>query len=221
MAEEKESGFRVTDRRKFNPDGTPRDFADEPEAAPADPSLTETTPPASEPEAAPEPVSDNVVSFPGDAARRRDSEAPSASPPPASDAPASAPSEAPPEPLRAAPPPAQAADDARAAQAKAAASAAEQAYNQTRGPQSPNLPEASFLALIDMFAAEAAMNLGMAQTPDGGRTPVDLEAARHWIDMLGMLDQKTQGHLTDEEASVLENVLAYLRMQFVAASRKR
>jgi hypothetical protein len=72
-----------------------------------------------------------------------------------------------------------------------------------------------------MFAAEAAMNLGMAQTPDGGRTPVDFEAARHWIDMLGMLDQKTQGNLTDEEASVLENVLAYLRMQFVAASRKR
>ena len=34
-------------------------------------------------------------------------------------------------------------------------------------------------------------------------------------------DQKTQGNLNDEEASVLENVLAYLRMQFVAASRKR
>src|SRR5205085_3522663 len=128
---------------------------------------------------------------------------------------------APPEPLRAEPRAAQSADDARAAQAKATALAAEQAYNQTRGPQSPHLPEASFLTLIDMFAAEAAMNLGMAQTPDGGRTPVDLEAARHWVDMLGMLDQKTQGHLTDEEASVLENVLAYLRMQFVAASRKR
>ena len=63
--------------------------------------------------------------------------------------------------------------------------------------------------------------LGMAQTPDGNRTPVDLEAARHWIDMLGMLEEKTRGHLTDEEASVLENVLAYLRMQFVAASRKQ
>jgi hypothetical protein len=217
MAEEKESSFRVTDRRKFNPDGTPRDFADEPEAAPADTSLTDTAPPASTPpEAAPEPVSDNVVSFPGDAARRRDSEAS-----PASASPASVPTAAPPEPPRAEPRATPSADDARAAQAKAAASAAEQAYNQTRGPQSPSLPEASFLALIDMFAAEAAMNLGMAQTPDGGRTPVDLEAARHWIDMLGMLDQKTQGNLTDEEASVLENVLAYLRMQFVAASRKR
>jgi hypothetical protein len=212
MAEEKESGFRVTDRRKFNPDGTPRDFGDEEETAPESATPIDLAPPASAPpEAAPEPPSDNVVSFPGDAARRRETEAP----------PAIAPGEAPPAPPRAEPRAAPSADDARAAQAKAAASAAEQAYNQTRGPQSPHLPEASFLALIDMFAAEAAMNLGMAQTPDGGRTPVDLEAARHWVDMLGMLEQKTQGNLTDEEASVLENVLAYLRMQFVAASRKR
>ena len=205
MAEEKESSFRVTDRRKFNPDGTPRDFGDEAEVTPADTAPPAGTPPASAPpEAAPEPASDNVVSFPGDAARRREAEAP-----PVSATPTEAPTLAPPEPLRAEPRAAQSADDARAAQAKATALAAEQAYNQTRGPQSPHLPEASFLTLIDMFAA------------DGGRTPVDLEAARHWVDMLGMLDQKTQGHLTDEEASVLENVLAYLRMQFVAASRKR
>jgi Domain of unknown function (DUF1844) len=202
MAEEKDSGFRVTDRRKFNPDGTPRDHADEPEAAAAPPVSAE--PLSSEPPRAAESRADNVVSFPGEAARQREPEAPPAAPQPAAE-----------------PRPPDAATDARAAQAKAAASAAEQAYNQTRGPQSPHLPEATFLTLIDMFAAEAAMNLGMAQTPEGGRTPVDLEAARHWIDMLGMLEQKTRGNLTDEEAGVLENVLAYLRMQFVGASRKR
>ena len=202
MAEEKESGFRITDRRKFNPDGTPRDYDDEPPAAAAPPLVVE--PPPSAPPPAADRRADNVVSFPGEATRQREPEAPPAAPPPA-----------------AAPRATDPAADARAAQAKAAASAAEQAYNQTRGPQSPHLPEASFLALIDMFAAEAAMNLGMAQTPDGGRTPVDLEAARHWVDMLGMLDQKTRGNLTGEEAGVLENVLAYLRMQFVSASRKR
>jgi hypothetical protein len=209
MAEEKESGFRVTDRRKFNPDGSPRDYADEAEAtpAPAEPAAEAPSPPA------PEAQGDNVVSFPGEAARRREAEAPPAEPPAA----ASAAAEPPPVEPRAAQPPL----DARVAQARAAASAAEQAYNQTRGPQSPHLPESSFLALIDMFAAEAAMNLGLAQTPDGGRTPVDLEAARHWIDMLGMLDQKTRGNLTGEEAGVLTDVLAYLRMQFVAASRKQ
>jgi Domain of unknown function (DUF1844) len=210
MAEEKDTGFRITDRRKFNPDGSPRDNVEEsepPAALSVEPSSTEA--PAAlpvEPSSteAPESQANNVVSFPGEAARKREPEAPAA---------ASAPAET-------AEPRAAQATDARAAQAKAAASAAEQAYNQTRGPQSPHLPEASFLALIDMFAAEAAMNLGMAQAPDGSRTPVDLEAARHWIDMLGMLEAKTRGNLTEEEAGVLENVLAYLRMQFVGASRK-
>lgn len=202
MAEEKDTTFRITDRRKFNPDGSPRDFADEGET-PAAPPVEPLSP---EPVPAPEPLADNVVSFPGDAARKREAEAP----PVAAPEPPAAPPEAP-----------AAATDPRVAQAKAAASAAEQAYNQSRGPQSPHLPEASFLTLIDMFAAEAAMNLGLAQTPDGNRTPVDLEAARHWIDMLGMLDAKTLGHLTEEEAGVLENVLAYLRMQFVGASKKR
>jgi len=202
MAEEKDSGFRITDRRKFNPDGSPRDNVEDAEAPAAPPlePLNVATP------STPESQATNVVSFPGEAGRKREPEAPTAA----------APTAEPP----AAEPRADAAMDARAAQAKAAASAAEQAYNQMRGPQSPHLPEASFLALIDMFAAEAAMNLGMAQTPDGNRTTVDLEAARHWIDMLGMLEAKTRGNLTDEEASVLENVLAYLRMQFVGASRK-
>ncbi|MEN3336218.1 MAG: hypothetical protein V7641_5583 [Blastocatellia bacterium] len=212
MAEEKDTGFRITDRRKFNPDGSPREQADEPEP-PAAPPAPLVEPETAETPPAPESLADNVVSFPGEAARRREPAAPPAEPLPV-------------EPQLAEPPAAEpsagdAANDLRAAQAKAAASAAEQAYNQTRGPQSPQLPEASFLALIDMFAAEAAMNLGMAQTPDGNRTPVDLEAARHWIDMLGMLEAKTRGNLTEEEASVLENVLAYLRMQFVGASRKR
>ena len=207
MAEDKDTGFRITDRRKFNPDGSPREHTDEPEAPAAPP----VEPAAAEPPPVPESHTDNVVTSPGDQ-RKREPEAPAVEPP--AEAPAV-------EPGAAAPHAAEAPDDARAAQAKAAASAAEQAYQQTRGPQSPNLPEASFLALIDMFAAEAAMNLGMAQTPDGGRTPVDLEAARHWIDMLGMLEEKTRGNLTEEEASVLENVLAYLRMQFVGASRKR
>ena len=127
--------------------------------------------------------------------------------------------EAPPDPAKEAA--TDAPNEARPGEAKAAASAAEQAYNQSSGTRPAGMPEASFLVLIDMLAGEAAMNLGMAQSPDGNRLPVDLETARHWIDMLGMLEQKTRGNLTDEEAGVMENVLAYLRMQFVALSRRQ
>lgn len=212
MAEEKDSGFRVTDRRKFNSDGSPRDVGEEPEASAAGP----IQPLSIEPLQATEPQPANVLSFPGESGRKREPDGAVTQ----TAASASAAAEAP----RAAD-----AGDARAAQAKAAASAAEQAYNQVRGkpggqiagPHADELADASFLALVDMFAAEAAAHLGMAQTADGARTPVDLEAARHWIDLIGMLDEKTRGNLTAEEAGVLENVLAYLRMQFVGASRKR
>ena len=45
---------------------------------------------------------------------------------------------------------------------------------------------------------------------------VDLELGKHWIDVLGMLQQKTQGNLSTQEAKILEGFLADLRMQFVS-----
>ena len=107
------------------------------------------------------------------------------------------------------------------AKAKAAASAAEHAYNQTRAKSPSRMPEPSFLALADMLAGEAAMCLGMVKNPAGTEMPIDLDTARHLIDMLGMLKEKTRGNLTAEENDVLENILAYLRMQFVALSRSQ
>jgi uncharacterized protein DUF1844 len=213
MAEEKDTNYKVTDRRKFNPDGTPRDQSDEPEKSGAaseqkpaqaeqpSPSPTASGKDVSGEDASGGAVSGNVVSFPGDASRKREQSAPEPSPAPTA------------EPMGE--------DPERAAKIKAAAEAAEQAYNQTSASRAAHLPEPSFLALTDMLAGEAAMCLGLAQTPDGSKLPIDLETARTMIDMLGMLDQKTRGNLTAEESGVLENVLAYLRMQFVALSRNQ
>jgi hypothetical protein len=72
-----------------------------------------------------------------------------------------------------------------------------------------------------MLAVEAAMHLGLIQSPGEEAPPPDFEAARHLIDMLGMLQAKTRGNLTGEEDSLLENILADLRMQFVAISKRR
>src|SRR5438045_9551014 len=71
MAEEKDTGCRITDRRKFNPDGAPREHTDEPEAPAAPP----VEPAAAEPPPAPESHADNVVTSPGDQ-RQRETEAP-------------------------------------------------------------------------------------------------------------------------------------------------
>ena len=112
MAGDKDPEFRITDRRKFNPDGSPRDYAEEaePTPPPVEP-VNEAPVSAPEPETptpAPEIQADNVVSFPGEAARKREPEAAPAAPEP--------------------PPPVEAPPDPRIAQAKAAASAAEQEH---------------------------------------------------------------------------------------------
>lgn len=72
-----------------------------------------------------------------------------------------------------------------------------------------------------MLAVEAAMHLGLIQNPGEEAPPADLEAARHLVDMLAMLQTKTRGNLTAEEDNLLENILADLRMQFVAISKGR
>jgi len=74
----------------------------------------------------------------------------------------------------------------------------------------------SFLSLVMSLASNAAANLGMMPHPVTGETGVDLQTAKHWIDVLGMLEQKTKGNLDRQEAMTLENLLADLRMQYVS-----
>jgi Domain of unknown function (DUF1844) len=74
----------------------------------------------------------------------------------------------------------------------------------------------SFLSLIMSLASNAAASLGMMPHPATGETGVDLQTAKHWIDVLGMLEEKTQGNLDEQEAQMLENLLADLRMQYVS-----
>src|SRR5258708_4544504 len=75
---------------------------------------------------------------------------------------------------------------------------------------------ASFLSLIMSLASNAASSLGMMPHPVTGETGVDLKTAKHWIDVLGMLEQKTRGNLDPQEEQVLESLLADLRMQYVS-----
>lgn len=66
------------------------------------------------------------------------------------------------------------------------------------------------------LASNAAASLGMMPHPVSGETGVDLQTAKHWIDVLGMLEEKTRGNLDPQEAQVLEGLLADLRMQYVS-----
>ena len=76
--------------------------------------------------------------------------------------------------------------------------------------------EVSFTALIISLASSAAVHFGDLGDPvTGEKQPPNLTAARHSIDLLSILEEKTKGNLTDEEQQVLKQVLVELRMRFV------
>jgi pyruvate/2-oxoglutarate dehydrogenase complex dihydrolipoamide acyltransferase (E2) component len=89
---------------------------------------------------------------------------------------------------------------------------------QPRAGRDPLDDPASFLSLIMSLASNAAASLGMMPHPVTGETGVDLKTAKHWIDVLGMLEKKTAGNLDEQEAQVLDGLLADLRMQYVSFS---
>ncbi|MFN2513379.1 MAG: DUF1844 domain-containing protein [Pyrinomonadaceae bacterium] len=157
---EEQPNFKVTDRRLFNADGTPRDL-----------------PPAEKPESRPAPVPE-----------------PASAPTTAAEAPASI----------------------QPSQPQAAIDAPHEA-DQADEDELPDADNpAGFANFVMSIASNAASSLGMMEHPVTHKREVDLELAKHWIDILGMLERKTNGNLAPQEEKILESLLADLRMQYVS-----
>jgi len=173
MSEEKPS-FKVTDRRLFNADGTPREIERE-EPAHADESNI---------------IGHSATASPNSAA---------------------------------------AGDSTRTGASRSSASNAPPP-KEPRPAASRNEPDEfsaaagdpmQFANLVMFIASPAAAALGMTEHP--GRAPgeVDLPLAKHCIDLLGALEQKTHGNLNTQEEEILEGLLAELRMQYVSLAGAR
>ncbi|MDX1964796.1 MAG: DUF1844 domain-containing protein [Pirellulales bacterium] len=80
-------------------------------------------------------------------------------------------------------------------------------------------PPASLAFLINTLATQALMALGDIPHPLTGQATRDLPAARHYIDTLEILEEKTSGNRTPEESNILRNWLYQLRLAFVEESR--
>jgi hypothetical protein len=76
-----------------------------------------------------------------------------------------------------------------------------------------------FIEFVMMQAQNAALFLGQIPNPQTGKGEVNLELAKMFIDQLGMIQEKTRGNLTNEEAAVLKNTLSNLQMAFVEVSK--
>jgi hypothetical protein len=77
-----------------------------------------------------------------------------------------------------------------------------------------------FIEFVMMHAQNAALFLGQIPNPQTGQGEVNLELAKMFIDQLAMIQEKTRGNLTTEEAAVLRNTLANLQMAYVEVAQK-
>lgn len=158
---EEQTNFKVTDRRLFNADGSPRELSAEETVeikAEAKPVINEPPQPSAPP-----------------------AETQAVSPIESASVPEQPPSEAPDE-------------------------------IEIPGADDP----ASFANFMMSIASNAASSLGMMEHPVTHKREVDLELGKHWVDVLGMLQDKTRNNLSPQEQQILEGLLADLRMQYVS-----
>lgn len=81
--------------------------------------------------------------------------------------------------------------------------------------QPRGLPPVTFSSFIVSLASSAMSSLGQ-----GSSREVDLAMARHSIDILRVLEQKTRGNLDDEEKKLLESVLYDVQVRYVDAEKR-
>ena len=77
----------------------------------------------------------------------------------------------------------------------------------------------SFVNFLTTLASQAAAALGAMPHPATGQRTVDLETGKYWVDVLGMLKEKTKNNLHPKEAELFDGMLSDLRMQYVQITR--
>jgi len=81
-------------------------------------------------------------------------------------------------------------------------------------------PKPDFMMVVSMFATQAFIALGQMPDPASGQATPNLGLAKHMIDMLAVLEEKTKGNLSEQEATATENLLHQLRMAYVALEQQ-
>ena len=80
------------------------------------------------------------------------------------------------------------------------------------------LPPADFSLLVQSLATQAAIFLSDQRDPETGESLRNPDLAKHNIDLLRVLDEKTRGNLTDSEKRLLDTLLYELQMAYVEAA---
>ncbi len=83
-------------------------------------------------------------------------------------------------------------------------------------PDAQELPEASFTILVSTLSTQALASLGYIPDPVSGQPTINKPMAKHFIDTLDVLVEKTNGNLSEDESALLTGTLHQLRMAYVA-----
>ena len=81
--------------------------------------------------------------------------------------------------------------------------------------EAAQLPEINFQTFVFSLNASALVQLGVMDDPSTGRKEKNLSLAKQTIDILSMLQEKTEGNLADDEENLLKNILYDLRIRYV------
>ncbi len=88
------------------------------------------------------------------------------------------------------------------------------------GQETPPRPPIDFPSYILSYYTQGLVLLGEVPNPYTNKKEEDVESARHTVDILSMLQEKTKGNLSQEEQKLLESVLYELRMKFMAKTNR-
>jgi len=108
-----------------------------------------------------------------------------------------------------------AADAARHATSPSPPQTASAGKPQSQPAAAGPLPPADLSTLVTMLATQAMVSLGALPNPLTHQVEADSAQARHFIDLLEVIEEKTKGNTTPEEVRLLDGVLHELRMAFV------
>jgi hypothetical protein len=94
-----------------------------------------------------------------------------------------------------------------------------EAQSEPRGQYDDDSP--GFETLVSYLSTTAMFQLGLIPGPSGERIPADMPNAKRTVDLLEILQEKTQGNLTAGESRLLEDALYELRMSFVEMQKRQ
>ena len=98
-------------------------------------------------------------------------------------------------------------------------SAASQRHEPCGCDGQPSMPQVTFSTFILSLASSGLVHLGEVPCPDRGTVCQNLELAKHTIDVLSMLRDKTAGSLDKDEARLLADILYELRIKYCATMK--